>query len=71
MVTSFIFGYGLLKATIEDVLPDGNRIVSFKHDDNIYSVLDKIGLMPLPPYITEQLKDSSRYQTVYAKERGS
>ena len=68
---SFIFGDGLLKATVEEVAEDGNRIVSIECEDNIYSTLDKIGQMPLPPYITEKLEDKERYQTVYSHELGS
>lgn len=67
----FIFGDGIMKATVRDVTEDGNRIVDFECDDNIYSALDKIGQMPLPPYITEKLEDKERYQTVYSNELGS
>ncbi len=70
---TFTFG-GILDAEIQEVLPDGNRIVSFRYPasyHSIYEVLDVVGQMPLPPYITEKLKDKERYQTVYAKERGS
>lgn len=71
---SFHFG-GLLSATVEEVLPDGNRKVRFSYDasrfQNIYEVLYEVGNMPLPPYIHEKLKDKNRYQTVYAKEEGS
>lgn len=71
---SFDFG-GILTATVTDVLDDGNRIVSFSYDTDryksIYEVLDEVGNMPLPPYITEKLKNKSDYQTVYAKEEGS
>jgi len=68
--------YGeMLTATVEAVVEDGNRIVSFDYDrekyTNIYEVLNIIGSMPLPPYITEKLKDKDRYQTVYARENGS
>ena len=69
--TSFTFGDGLLKATVADVKDDGNRIVDFECDENFFSTLDKIGQMPLPPYITEELKDKERYQTVYSHELGS
>ena len=69
---SFIFGEGLLKAKVTDVTEDGNRIVEFTYNDsNIYSALDKIGQMPLPPYIKEKLNDKERYQTVYSREIGS
>ncbi len=67
----FTFGDGLLKATISEVKDDGNRIVDFECDENFFATLDKIGQMPLPPYITEELKDRERYQTVYSNELGS
>lgn len=68
--------YGdILEATVTDVVEDGNRIVAFNYDkekySNIFEVLNIIGSMPLPPYITEKLEDKERYQTVYAKENGS
>ena len=68
--------YGdILTATVESVVEDGNRILSFTYDKskytNIYEVLNIIGSMPLPPYITEKLEDKDRYQTVYARENGS
>ena len=66
-----IFGNGLLQAEILDNLPDGTRKVQFSYDGIFNEILDKIGLMPLPPYIHESLKDNSRYQTVYAKFEGS
>ncbi len=70
-----LFGDGLLTVTVEEVLPDGNRIVSFEYDrarfKNDYELLDAIGELPLPPYIRKKQKDLSRYQTVYAKEEGS
>ena len=69
--TEFIFGNGDLKAKIKEVKDDGNRVVEFECDDNFFSTLDKIGNMPLPPYITEELKDKERYQTVYSNELGS
>lgn len=69
--SSFTFGDGLLKATVAEVKDDGNRIVDFECDENFFSTLDKIGQMPLPPYITEELKDKERYQTVYSHELGS
>lgn len=65
------FGEGLLKGTITDVLEDGNRIIQFTYDGIFEEILDKLGLMPLPPYITHELKDKNRYQTVYAKYDGS
>ncbi len=70
----FDFG-GILHATVTDVLDDGNRTVRFDYDEekfsNIYEVLDAVGNMPLPPYITKKLENKSDYQTVYAKEEGS
>ncbi len=70
-----IFGEGLLTATVTDIVEEGNRILQFDYDreryQNIYEILHKIGMMPLPPYITERLADNSRYQTVYAREEGS
>ena len=70
-----VFGGGLLRGEIVDIVEEGNRIIKFDYDrnenDNIYSILHKIGLMPLPPYITERLTDNSRYQTVYANKEGS
>ena len=66
---------GILEAVIEEVLDNGNRTVSFKYDKekygNIFAVLDKVGSMPTPPYITKKLEDKSRYQTVYADKNGS
>lgn len=67
----FIFGDGLMSCVVKDIVEDGNRIVEFKCKDNFYSTLDKLGQMPLPPYITEKLKDKERYQTVYSHELGS
>ena len=70
-----VFGDGILKGEIIDIVQEGNRIIRFDYDrekySNVYEILHQIGLMPLPPYITEQLKDNSRYQTVYAREEGS
>lgn len=68
---SFTFGDGLLHAKVLEVAEDGNRIVALKSEENIYATLDKIGQMPLPPYITEKLEDQERYQTVYSNELGS
>lgn len=69
---TFSFGDGILHAEVLEVLENGNRIAKFSYDAaNIYEVLDKIGEMPLPHYITHELKDKERYQTVYAKELGS
>lgn len=67
----FVFGEGELRAEIIDVVNDGNRIVKFYYDGVFENVLDKLGEMPLPPYITEKLEDKDRYQTVYAKHIGS
>ena len=71
--TKFTFGDGIMAAIVKDVTEEGNRIVEFscRDDENIYSALDKIGQMPLPPYITEKLQDKERYQTVYSNELGS
>ena len=66
-----VFGNGELKAEIVDVLEDGNRLVHFEYEGIFEEVLDRLGQMPLPPYITHQLKDKNRYQTVYAKNEGS
>lgn len=60
-----------LSCEVIDVTPEGNRIVEFKCDGVFYDVLDRVGQMPLPPYITEKLADKERYQTVYSKELGS
>ncbi len=65
------FGDGLLEAEITDTLPDGNRLVRFKYEGIFEEVLDRLGEMPLPPYITHKLKDKNRYQTVYAVHEGS
>lgn len=67
----FSFGDGILTATVAEVKEDGNRVVDFDCDENFFAALDKIGKMPLPPYITEELKDQERYQTVYSHELGS
>ena len=70
-----IFGEGILEGTVTDIVEEGNRLIHFTYDKerfaNIYAVLHQIGLMPLPPYITAQLQDNDRYQTVYAREEGS
>lgn len=65
------FGNGLLKAEVLEVLPGGNRKVKFEYKGIFNEILDQIGLMPLPPYITEKLKENDKYQTVYAKYEGS
>ena len=62
---------GELKAEVLDVTEDGNRVVRFYYDGNFYEVLERIGQMPLPHYITQELKDKERYQTVYSKDLGS
>lgn len=70
--TKIIFGNGILRAEVVETVEGGNRILKFEYEgDNIFSILDKVGNMPLPPYITEKLKDKNRYQTVYANEEGS
>ena len=69
--TKVIFGDGLLEAEILDTMPGGTRKVRFKYQGIFNEILDKIGLMPLPPYIHEGLKENARYQTVYAKYEGS
>lgn len=65
------FGNGLLKAEIEDIIEGGNRIINFKYNGIFEEILDKLGQMPLPPYIKAKLEDKNRYQTVYAKNEGS
>ena len=69
--TKVIFGNGLLKAEILEMMEGGNRKVKFEYEGIFNEILDQIGLMPLPPYIKEKLDDKSRYQTVYAKYEGS
>ncbi len=73
--SKLVFGDGILTGEIIDMVEEGNRIIKFDYDrskySNVYEILHIIGLMPLPPYITERLSDSSRYQTVYAREEGS
>ena len=71
--TVFSFGEGILKCEVTEVLENGNRIIKFSYDrnDNFFNILDKVGEMPLPHYITEELQDKERYQTVYSKELGS
>lgn len=65
------FGDGLLKAKVVDIVEEGNRLIQFSYDGIFEEILDQLGQMPLPPYITHQLKDKNRYQTVYAKHEGS
>lgn len=67
----FTFGDGIMIGTVRDVTEEGNRIIEFECEESIYTALDKIGQMPLPPYITEKLQDKERYQTVYSNELGS
>lgn len=69
--TKIIFGDGLLTGEVIDVVDDGNRLIQFSYEGIFEEILDKLGQMPLPPYITHQLKDKNRYQTVYAKYDGS
>ena len=69
--TNVIFGEGLLKAKILEIMPGGTRKVEFSYKGIFNEILDKIGMMPLPPYIHEELKQKDRYQTVYAKYDGS
>ena len=66
-----IFGNGELKATVTDVLEDGNRVVEFEYEGIFLEVLERLGKMPLPPYIKEELQTQERYQTVYSREVGS
>lgn len=65
------FADGALTAEVLEVLPDGNRLVKFFYEGNFYELLERIGQMPLPPYIKKELIDKERYQTVYSRERGS
>lgn len=69
--TKISFGNGLLTGEVIDVLEEGNRLIRFSYKGIFEEILDKLGQMPLPPYITHQLKDKNRYQTVYAKHDGS
>ena len=66
-----VFGDGLLKAEVTEVLEEGNRLIRFEYDGIFEEILDQLGEMPLPPYITHKLQDKTRYQTVYAKYEGS
>lgn len=65
------FGGGLLHAEVQEVVDEGNRLIRFEYEGIFEEILDQLGQMPLPPYITHQLKDKNRYQTVYAKYEGS
>ena len=69
--TKLVFGDGLLTAEVVDVVEEGHRLIQFHYDGIFEEILDQLGQMPLPPYITHQLKDKNRYQTVYAKYDGS
>ena len=69
--TKLVFGDGLLTAEVVDVVEEGNRLIQFHYDGIFEEILDQLGQMPLPPYITHQLKDKNRSQTVYAKYDGS
>ena len=70
-----VFGEGILRGEIVDIVEEGNRLIRFEYDHekygSIYEILHAVGLMPLPPYITERLENKERYQTVYARENGS
>ncbi len=69
--TVLVFGDGILKGTVLDVVEEGNRLIRFSYEGIFEEILDQLGQMPLPPYITHQLQDKNRYQTVYAKHDGS
>ena len=69
--TRIVFGEGLLSGTVLETVDDGNRLIQFSYEGIFEEILDQLGQMPLPPYITHQLKDKNRYQTVYAKHEGS
>ncbi|MDD7025367.1 MAG: tRNA preQ1(34) S-adenosylmethionine ribosyltransferase-isomerase QueA [Oscillospiraceae bacterium] len=69
--TRILFGDGLLTGEVIDVVEEGNRLIRFHYEGIFEEILDQLGQMPLPPYITHQLKDKNRYQTVYAKHDGS
>ena len=69
--TTIIFGNGILRGTVIDILDEGNRKIKFQYDGIFEEILDQLGEMPLPPYIHSKLEDKNRYQTVYAKEEGS
>ena len=66
-----VFGEGLLVGELVDVIEDGNRMIKFHYEGIFEEILDKLGQMPLPPYITHKLQDKNRYQTVYARNEGS
>jgi S-adenosylmethionine:tRNA ribosyltransferase-isomerase len=67
----FVFGDGLLKAEIIEVVEGGNRLVRFEYEGIFQQILDQLGIIPLPPYITKEIADSERYQTVYSRIKGS
>lgn len=69
--TKISFGEGLLVGEVIDVVDEGNRLIQFSYEGIFEEILDQLGQMPLPPYITHQLEDKNRYQTVYAKHSGS
>jgi len=69
--TKVIFGGGLLTGEVVDIVQEGNRLIQFSYEGIFEEILDQLGQMPLPPYITHQLQDKNRYQTVYAKHDGS
>ncbi len=69
--TKISFGDGLLVGEVIDIVEDGNRLIQFSYEGVFEEILDQLGQMPLPPYITHELKDRNRYQTVYAKHEGS
>ncbi|MBR3646403.1 MAG: S-adenosylmethionine:tRNA ribosyltransferase-isomerase, partial [Lachnospiraceae bacterium] len=69
--TRISFGEGLLTGEVIDVVEEGNRLIKFEYEGIFEEILDQLGQMPLPPYITHELKDKNRYQTVYAKYDGS
>ena len=66
-----VFGDGILKGEVLEVVDEGNRLIRFEYEGIFEEILDRLGQMPLPPYITHQLKDKNRYQTVYAEHDGS
>lgn len=69
--TKILFGDGLLVGEVLDIVEEGNRLIQFSYEGVFEEILDQLGQMPLPPYITHELKDKNRYQTVYAKHEGS
>ena len=69
--TKILFGDGLLTGTVVDIVEEGNRLIQFSYEGIFEEILEQLGQMPLPPYITHKLQDKNRYQTVYAKHDGS